>query len=421
MAQQGQGITLHDNAIGWIILGGVFFAVFLLFWYFNEYAVKSLFRWLRWSEMWFVSLFVTDDYTVYWHGDKLTPKPNTYSQWVDAVPKIPSGRLDNETISAISTLAMEPLKLPFALVIVLMSVWVLLRGPGTEFRRKMGLDELIAAQSKNFPAIAPFVEFNPSNQPPRAPGSPVPAELPAFAEALGPEEWLAYNQIPLPDGKVDQDATYRAFSKQLGARWQGSQKLAPYKQIILASFCLKASRKRKEADEMLGRLANCWSFEKGLNLGRDKKLLNEARSILRKKEMAETVLSKCNLHGFETTALLRGLMTAREEGGVLAPSAFLWLRSHDRTLWYPLNNLGRQAFHTEALGAMSHFKAERLTRRPIPKPKVDGAVKSIVDYMASRRARPVPALDYKGAKNTRGVKQPANVNKGKPAPQKKKK
>ena len=59
----------------------------------------------------------------------------------------------------------------------------------------------------------------------------------------------------------------------------------------------------------------------------------------------------------------------------------------------------------EALGAMCHFKAERLTRRPIPRPKVQDAVKSITEYMRSPRARPVPPLDY--GKSKRGVKKPA--------------
>ena len=210
----------------------------------------------------------------------------------------------------------------------------------------------------------------------------------------------------MPDGQVNENAAYLAFARQLGARWQGPLKLAPYKQILLACFCLKAARKRKDADDMLGRLARCWSFENGLQLNRDSKLIKDAQKILRNKDIAGKTLAKCNQHAFETTVLLRGLATAREEGGVLAPATFVWLRGYDRTLWYPLNNLGRQSFHVEAIGAMAHYKAERMTRRPIPKPKVQDAVKTIADYMRSRRARPIPQLDYSKSKNKRGIKQP---------------
>jgi len=222
---------------------------------------------------------------------------------------------------------------------------------------------------------------------------------------LGPEEWIAYNQIPVPDGQINEQAAYLAFARQLGPRWQGALRLAPYKQILLASFCLKAKRKRLPADEMLGRLAGCWSADKGLQLGKDRKLLKEAQKILRNKDMAGKMLARCNQHAFQTTVLLRALATAREEGGVLAPAQFVWLRAHDRTLWYPLNNLGRQSYHMEALGAMSHYKSERMTQRPIPKPKVQDAVKTISDYMSSRRARPIPQLDYSKSKK-RGIKKP---------------
>jgi len=58
----------------------------------------------------------------------------------------------------------------------------------------------------------------------------------------------------------------------------------------------------------------------------------------------------------------------------------------------------------EASGAMAHFKAERLTSRPIPTPKVDGAVTGITEYMQSLDARPIPALDYKNS-DKRAVKK----------------
>jgi intracellular multiplication protein IcmP len=87
---------------------------------------------------------------------------------------------------------------------------------------------------------------------------------------------------------------------------------------------------------------------------------------------------------------LRALAYAREEGGVLAPATFVWLRAYDRMLWYPLNNLGRQAFHMEAVGAMCHYKAEKLANRPIVRPKVDGAVETLTEYMKSYKAKEIP-------------------------------
>ena len=204
------------------------------------------------------------------------------------------------------------------------------------------------------------------------------------------------------DRKLDEDVAYKAFSKQLGQRWRGAKNLAPYKQVLLAAICLKASRKRGDSDTMLGRLARCWTQKNGLKL--DRKLLREAQAVLRNQDLSGRVLKKCNEHAWETTAMLRALATAREEGGVLAPAQFVWLRAHDRDLWYPLNNLGRQSLHMEAIGAVAHYKAEKLAQRPIPRPKVVDAVKSLAEYLSSTKARTLPQLDYTNSKK-RGVKK----------------
>lgn len=392
--------NMHDSALGWFILGGVAFAVFLLFWYYNQYEVKNLYRWIKYGEMWITAQFVGDDYTVMWNGNEYN-----FLKMFERVPDIEKTALTGEALDFISTLAMAPYKIILMALVFLMGIYIYITGPGTQYRRKMGMDALIKAQSAVFPFIHPFTKFNPANQPPRPPGSPVPAELPLFAEALGPEEWLAYNQIPDVDGKIDEGATYRALARQLGPRWQGPQKLAPDKKILLAAFCLKAARKRADSDSLLGRLSVCWDHEKGLNLKKDPSLIKEATKILNNRDLSGKTLAKVNQHAFETPALLRALATAREEGGVLAPSQFLWLRAHNRRLWYPLNNLGRQSYHMEAIGAMAHFKAERMTRRPIPKPKVESAVQSMSGYMTSGKQRPIPPLDYSYSKK-RGVKKP---------------
>lgn len=383
--------TSYESGIGWAILGGVLFCLLLLFWHYFQYEIKSVFRWLRWAEMWLVSFFVGKGYSLSW-GDYQVD----FHQWLNAVPGIPAQNLDKPTLTVISLLAMEPLKRVFQLLIGLMGLWALMYGPGTQYRRKLNLDGLIHAQKGNFSVIAPFDSFNPaSDVPPRPPGAPVPAVLPDFAEALAPEEWLVHNRIPVDPAsrQIDEQAAREAFARQLGGRWQGVKGLPPHRQVLLAAFCLKAVRKRKESEIMLGRIAQCWSHEKGLVLRQDSTLLSDARKVLADKKISGGVLAKCNYHAFQTTALMRALVTAREEGGVLAPAEFVWLRAHDRALWYPLNNLGRHAFHMESLGAMAHFKAERLTQRPIPRPKADDSVKALSSYMRSPNARPLPQLD----------------------------
>ncbi len=253
-------------------------------------------------------------------------------------------QLTNAHLGFFHEIALGYWRYGFAAICGACAIWAYTRGPKTQNRSTLGLEGLIKYQSQNFPTITPFIRFNPNKVPPRPPGSPVPADLPLFAEALSPEEWIAYNSIPIPDGNVDGQAAEKAFKKQLIGRWKGAKKLKPHQQILLAAFCLKASRKRNESDAILGRLACCWSHDKGLNLRQDRTLLKEARSILRNKDLASKTLEQANNHAFIATALIRSLDFAREEGGVLAPAQFVWLRGYDRTLWYPLNNLGRQSY-----------------------------------------------------------------------------
>lgn len=406
----GQNETGSDQALGWFIVIVIFIALFYVVWLFFSYEIKDAIRWFRYSEMWLLSYFIGPDYTIVWRDSSLN-----FWRWFPAIPRITASCenvedpgtlgacLNNNTILAISHLAMKPVSYVFSGIMVLMGLWAMFFGPNTHYRRQMGLEQLIKAHAKAFPVIKPFVKFNPAKQPTRPPGSPVPAKLPLFAEALGPEEWVAYNNIPVPDGELDREAAKQAFRKQLGPPWRGATRLPAYMQIIMAAFCLKAARRREEADAMLGELAECWDHEKGLRLS--KRLVKRARRILRDKKTAGETLSKCNRHAYVTTAMLRGLQTAREEGGVLAPAQFLWLRGHNRALWYPLNNLGRQSLHMEALGAMAHFKQEKITQRPIPRPQLDKAVESIASYMASNRARPIPQLDYSASDQQRAVKQ----------------
>ncbi|MEM7680052.1 MAG: type IV secretion system protein [Pseudomonadota bacterium] len=397
MGQQQSENTLHQNAIGWFILLGVIAALCLLYWYYYAEETRNAIRWLRYGQTYLMQFVLPQDFTVTVNG----VEANWHKGFKD-IPKWKMEQLTYEHLSYFVALALQPLQYIFIGLCFIWAMWAQTKGPNTHNRENYSIESLINRQKVLFPVIAPFASFDPSKQPPRAPGSPVPAELPLFAEALGPEEWLAYYEIPAPDGKIDRRATMNCFKRQLIGRWKGPKKLKPHYQVLLAAFCLKASRKRSEADALLAEVAQCWTFKKGLKI--DKKLLGKAQKILADKALSGKVLSACNRHAFVTTAMLRGLQTAREEGGVMASAEFVWLRAHDRTLWYPLNNLGRQSFHMEAMGAMSHFRAERITQRPIPVPKIEDAVDSIADYMASAKARPIPPLDYAYSKK-RGVKK----------------
>ena len=95
------------------------------------------------------------------------------------------------------------------------------------------------------------------------------------------------------------------------------------------------------------------------------------------------------------------LRWGRYIGGLLAPAAFIWLRGEDRALWYPLNNLGRRSYHSEAAGAMAHFMAELAAKKPLPIPRVETALITINQYLANTQVQ-IPAR-VTGEKRTSGA------------------
>jgi intracellular multiplication protein IcmP len=315
-----------------------------------------------------------------------------------------------EVMATTSLATLKPLRVPIGIIFVMMGIYAVFLSPRTKHRKSYNLETLIKTQSKTFPVVSPFITFNPSDGPSRPPGALVPAELPLFAEALSPEEWTAYHKIPIQDSNIDKEAMEKAMNIQLFEKWQGYKKLPPYLQILLAGFALKSVRKRTESDDLLGELALCWNHKKGLSL--NSALISKARKILKSKDISGEIIAQCNRHAYITTALLGALEHTRSEGGVLAPAQFVWLRGHNRTLWYPLNNLGKKTFHAEAIGAMSHYRAEQHIKRPIPKPMTKDAVDVTIAYLQdNEKSMPIPQLDFSMIKNKKAPKKNQGIMK----------
>lgn len=327
-------------------------------------------------------------------NERVVYSDQKFGVWRQFAKSAKPDQVSNTHLWVLSYVAMRAWRWPAVTMFGILFFWVMFRGPTSLFRRVMGLETLLRDQARMFKFVRPFIAFNPNKLPVRAPGQPVPVEQPLFGEALTPEEWLAVNDIPMDGSIPDRIAAEKAFTKQLGPRWRGANALPPELKILLAAFCLKASKKRHEADEMLGRLTVCWDHKGGMKISRDRALLREAKRILRNPKLSESVLSQCNRHAYVSTAMIRALNTARQEGGILAPATFLWLRGHNRGLWYPLNNLGRHAFHMEALGVMAHYRAEKQVNRPIIRPKVMDAVDGLIEFQSNKMlARPLPPVD----------------------------
>lgn len=364
------------------ILGGLGF----LIWYLFKVQLTDAVRWIRWGELWIDKLLVGDNYAIDTEAGRLT-----IAQWRNWLRRAPVESITPDHIRIMTDVAVPPLRIVFTVLLGLMAICTIFFGHGTQYRRRLNLEGLMREQARSFPAIQPFLKFDPRKLPFRAPGQAVPAQLPLFAEALSPEEWVAYHEIPVNGTQLDAAAAHRALAQQLGKRWEGPQKLPLHMQGLFAAFALKHVRKRKDSEELFNQLALSWSADGGFKPSA--KVRSRIAQVIKDPKIGGALQKYADQHAYVTTAMLRSLARAREEGGVIAPAIFLWLRGHDRTLWYPLNNLGRKSFHAEAAGAMVHYTHEIIAGQKIPTPRFEEVIKNIELYLKSGVGHAIPPLD----------------------------
>lgn len=376
-----QNKSPHEDIILALIVAGLVCGIAFVIWtVFRDQLLEAL-RWIRIAEL-KLGMLIHGDVSV--RGFKL-------SQWISSLQRLQVEQWMNDQVRLTTMVAIAPIRWVFIGGIALMAVGVMFRGPTTKYRRRMGLEGLMREQAKSFPNITPFLSFDPRDVAFRAPGAPVPAQLPLFSEALSPEEWLAYHEVGYNAGQIDVNRAWQALGLQLGRRWEGPLKLQPYAQGLYAAFALKAIRKRKECDALLAELSLSWTAARGLKI--KPRTMAKIKKIIKDPKIGGAMEPFANYHAYETTALLRCLMRARAEGGVLAPSEFVWLRGVDRALWYPLNNLGRKSYMAEAAGAMVHFTNELIAGQKIPTPRFDEVIAGLNTYMRSGSSRGIPERD----------------------------
>lgn len=372
-----------------LLCGGAF----ALWWFFSA-ELMSFVRWVRLGQIQAAAWVFGSDYT---HYDSMMGGSFSLAQIIDFMRSVDAYELIPEHVGLFTRASLEFWRPLFAAILLAFAAWSYLKGPGTKFHRQMDLNGILEEHAKSFPSIRPFINFNPLKQEVRVPGTPVPVKLPTFAESLAPEEWLAFNLIPISETRqLDEQSTYAAFVQQLGRRWKGLSHLKPHERALFAAFALKSVRRREQADGLLDEIALCWDPKKGWK--QTAALKEKVDRILKDPKITKACYLKANQHAYVKTAMLRALQYARLEGGVMASAQFVWLRGFDRGLWYPLNNLGRRSFHAEAMSVMAHFQAEKSMERPIPVPQVTAVVDSLQRYFDTHPLVKVPEVSRKGGK-----------------------
>jgi hypothetical protein len=396
-----------EPAVVFLMVIALMVVASIVVWYTLRVQLLEVLRWVRYSELWVIHLFTSRyDSCLYWLRYARVNDPSPPAQlvaWANAcfstavIAAQPANHvmdyynLSGPSVTAIEAIVAHYARWPAAAALLGCGIYLIFFAPFTKFQTRHTLESFIHVQAKMWPVIAPIVKFNPAKATARMFGDMVPDKLPLFAEPLSPEEWVAWHRISVTNGIPDREATRRAFVQQLGPRWNGIEGLPDYMLALFVAFALRGAQKREESDDLLNRLALCWTPEKGFQA--EPKLMTEIRELAHSADVGGKALTIANQHAYRASALLGILRWARITGGVLAPAQFLWLRASDRNLWYPLNNLGRRAFHTEGAGAIAHFMAEQLAKKPLPIPRVETAIVTLNQYLARPDAMPIPTRE----------------------------
>lgn len=374
-------------------------------WSFYKPEILEALRWVRLVELAPFTLFSKQASACFsWLrqaqvGETIIPTTATYQAALacygpDMLRSMPNAdalhyyNLTSKSIAAISRFTGSYIRWIVLAVCAYFAYYALFKSPKNDFKTRHNLESLIRTQAKMWPVISPIVNFNPSKHSARSPGSTLPDKIPLFSEPLSPEEWLSYHRISITNNIPDREQVRGALLRQLGPRWQGFDGLPPYILALLAAFALKGVQKREESDELLGRLAMCWSKEKGFQPSGE--VMAEVRKILKDPQIGGKAAAVAQKYAYRTTAVMGVLKWARYMGGVLASAHFLWMRGVDRELWYALNNLGRRSFHTEGAGAIAHYMAEEHAQKALPIPRLETAIVTINQYLAANQPKIPP-------------------------------
>jgi intracellular multiplication protein IcmP len=384
----------QDPIMAMLLYGLMIVGLFFLLWWALSPFFLEILKWIRWVELWIAGLLFQDQAAL--ATAKVLP---SYSGFA---PKGDPYQFTEARFFKTTELSAPYFRWPLVVMATGMGIYIWFFSPKNKFKTRYDLEGFIKIQSLVWPVIKPFVDFNPIKSSARIPGMAVPEELPLFAEALSPEEWIAFHRIPLVNNLPDKEVVRRAFLLQLGPRWQGSKSLPMHLKAVYAALALKGVQRRNESDDLFGEISACWNHKTGLVLPAE--LISKIEKLINDPAVGGEADKIAAKHAWRTTGMLGVLRWARLQGGVVAPAAFVWMRGEDRTTWYPLNNLGRRSFHAEAAGAMAHYMAEEAAQKPLVIPRLETALVTLNVYISGDPNNPqvkpviIPTLQSKSPK-----------------------
>lgn len=366
--EAGGGDGKSDS--GMTLIWGIFalMVIIIMIWYFMKEQLVWVFLKIRLYEFMLVNLFVNQT------------EVNQGIVWLSSA--IPTDLIDRPVLfGSISEVIGRYFMYPSVFLIMVMAVFMFKNHKFMRYVRAHNMETLMAQEQKNWPQIAPVVNIDlmamDINKGP-------------WAMAMNPLQFCkAYKLVRVEmeadtkaawrsEGKVKatvlEDKANQLFSQQLGALWEGPNKLPPHIKALFAVFVARAEHEPEVARNYLKKLS--------ISAAKGEMDYSETEDLLKKyyaKSKPTHIIEK--RHAYVSTIMASMLELARTDG-VLASADFLWLKPVDRRMWQMLNNVGRSVATCEIAGVYAHWLVEKQLLRPISVPTVEQATKALVYAMS---------------------------------------
>lgn len=236
---------------------------------------------------------------------------------------------------------------------------------------------------------------------------------------------------------LDRAKTERVFREQLGAVWTGVGNLTPGETLLLAIAIPRVAatdgalddKAFKKCVEESNQMVNwCWdqfkppkAQKKGSKKGQDKEEpadplawlkpeidLTVPRETIKRHINSKPMQAILSKHAYVRTILF-AMFTAARSLGVLPPADMRWMRFYDRTLWYVLQNFGRQGAFAEGGAVHVHYLYEIKSGEPLIEPQLDKAINALEAALVAFKYRPSDRDAYRKGLRTIHEAVPAEL------------
>lgn len=216
---------------------------------------------------------------------------------------------------------------------------------------------------------------------------------------------------------LDRAKTERVFRGQLGAVWTGVGNLTPSETLLLAIAISRVAATDSSLDDAAFKkcvaesdaMVNwCWDQFKppgGKKTGKETEPqdplawlkpdidLTVPREVIARHVNGKPMQAILAKHAYVRTILF-AMFTAARSLGVLPPAEMRWLRFYDRTLWYVLQNFGRQGAFAEGSAVQVHYLYEVKSNEPLVEPQLDKAITALEAALTAFKYRPADRDAY---------------------------